>query len=248
VHRIWLALILIAAPACRTIEPAALPGLPQTNRPAAFIADGAGDFRSCSDTFRQTAAEDHLNLDVVTFVWSHGYLRNLADQTDTDHIRNRGVTLAEMVRHNRQQFPDAPITLVGHSAGSGVVLAAAENLPPGSIDRIVLLSPSLSEHYDMRPALTATRDGIDAFISDEDWVWLGVLVQMLGTPDDPQSVRACGRYGFNIPPDDPLYGKLHVHRWTADEKRIGNDGGHFGGYQPAFIRERVFPLIMQNRH
>jgi pimeloyl-ACP methyl ester carboxylesterase len=245
--RPWLLILPLLLPACRTLEPAALPGLPQSNRPAVFIADGAGDFRACSETFRQTAAEDQLNLDVVTFVWSHGYLRNLADQTDVDHAHNRGLILAEMVRQTRQRFPDAPISLVAHSAGSSVVLAAAENSPSGSIDRIILLAPSMSENYDLRPALMASRNGIDAFISDEDWVWLGLLVDILGTPDDPRSVRASGRYGFTLPPTDPLFHKLRVHRWTRDQQLLDNDGGHFGDYQPAFIRQRILPLLMQGR-
>ncbi len=238
-----LLLIIVLLPACRTLEPAALPGLPQSDKPAVFVADGAGDFRACSGTLRQTAAEDGLSLDVVTFVWSHGYLRNFADQTDAEHMRRRGSMLAELCRQQRQRFPEQPITLVGHSAGSGVVLAAAEELPGGTIDRIVLLSPSISDHYDLRLALAATRHGIDAFISDSDWVWLGVLVRLLGTPDDPNASRASGRFGFTVVPQDPEYAKLRVHRWSPEQKLLGHDGGHFGGYQPGFLRDRVLPML-----
>ncbi len=238
-----LTLLFFPVPACRTLEPVALPGLPQSNKPAVFVADGAGDFRACSGTLRQTAAEDGLSLEVVTFVWSHGYLRNFADQTDTEHMRQRGAMLAELCRQQRQRFPDQPITLVGHSAGSGVVLAAAEELSEGTIDRIVLLSPSLSDHYDLRPALAATRVGIDAFVSDSDWVWLGLLVRILGTPDDPYASRASGRFGFSVVPQDPQYAKLRVHQWTPEQKLLGHDGGHFGGYQPGFLRDRVLPML-----
>jgi hypothetical protein len=109
-----------------------------------------------------------------------------------------------------------------------------------------VLFRSLSEHYDLRPALAATRDGIDAFVSDSDWVWLGVLVRLLGTPDDPQSVRASGRFGFAMTPQDPQYEKLHVHRWSPELIPLGNDGGHFGAYHPAFLRDRVLPMLKKS--
>lgn len=241
--RWWLLTFAVALPACRTLEPGAQPGLPVVGKPLIVVADGAGDFRACSDVIRHTAAACGLNCEVVTYVWSHGYLRNLADQTDLEHIRHRGRHLAELVRYQRQRFPQAPITLVGHSAGSGVVLAAAEQLPPGYIERIVLLSPSLSDKYDLRPALASTSDGIDTYISPADWFWLGVIVRLLGTQDDPKAERASGRFGFTVDQQDPQYAKLRVHRWSPELKLLGNDGGHFGGYQADFLREKVFPLL-----
>ncbi|MBX7103638.1 MAG: alpha/beta hydrolase [Gemmataceae bacterium] len=220
----------------------ALPGLPASNRPVVFVADGAGDFRACSGSFRQTASADGLSLEVVTFVWSHGYLRNMADQTDVPHIRDRAANLADLILAHREKHPDAPITLVAHSAGSAVVLGAAERLPANSIERIVLLSPSLSENYDVRPALAACRDGIDCFVSEKDWLWLGVLVRILGTPDDPFASRAAGRYGF-VTARDEAASKVRMHRWSPDEEKIGNDGGHFGCYSPDFLRRKIFPML-----
>lgn len=247
-----LVLFLVGmVPACKSTKPEAIPALPSTNRPVVFVADGAGDFRACSGTLRDTIAADGLSLEVVTFVWSHGYLRNIADQTDFEHSRKRGALLAEMVRQNRARFPDAPVTLLGHSAGSSVVLAAAEALPPDTIDRIVLLSPSLSEGYDLRPALMSSKDGIDVFISDKDWIWLGLLVRLLGTTDNPMAARAAGRFGFAVTPKDAddgdLYAKLRLHRWTPGQEVLGHDGGHFGWYQPAVLRNLVMPLINKEK-
>lgn len=247
-RRGWLlVLVSIALPACRSVEPAALPDLPQTNRPVVFVADGAGDFRACSGTLRDTVAADGVSLEVVTFVWSHGYLRNVADQTDMEHSRKRGAVLADMVRYSQERFPEAPITLLGHSAGSAVVLAAAESLPPNSLDRIVLLSPSLSDNYDIRPALATTRNGIDVFISDRDWLWLGLLVRLFGTTDNPRAARAAGRFGFAVTPTDAadgdLYAKLRLHRWMPGQEVLGHDGGHFGWYQPGVLRNLVLPVL-----
>jgi pimeloyl-ACP methyl ester carboxylesterase len=247
--RRWVLLLLAIGlvPACKSTQPVALPELPHSNRPVVFVADGAGDFRACSGVLRNTAAADGVSLEVITFVWSHGYLRNVADQTDYQHSRNRGAMLAEMVRQNHERFPDAPVTLLGHSAGSAVVLAAAESLPPASLDRIVLLAPSLSVNYDLRPALATTRNGIDVFISEKDWIWLGVLVRLLGTMDNPRAARAAGRFGFAVTPTDAadgdLYAKLRLHRWTPGQEVLGHDGGHFGWYQPGVLRNLVMPLL-----
>lgn len=247
---LFLTVVAATLPACRSLPPTALPDLPKTPKPVVFVADGAGDFRACSGTLRHTAAVDGLSLEVVTFVWSHGYLRNVADQRDFEHTRKRGAVLADLVCWQRERFPDTPITLLGHSAGSSVVLAAAETLPAGTVDRIVLLAPSLSEGYDLRPALMSVRDGIDVFVSEKDWIWLGILVRMLGTIDDPGAARAAGRFGFAVSPSDPaegdLYAKLRLHRWTPEEKQLGHDGGHFGFYQPGYLRTHVFPLMFKS--
>lgn len=240
--------VAMALPACRSVpKPTALPALPQSGRPVVFVADGAGDFRACSGALRQTASADGLSVEVVTFVWSHGYLRNVADQTDYNHARSRGAILADLARWHREKYPDTPITLLGHSAGSAVVLAAAETLPPGTIDRIVLLSPSLSEGYDIKPALASARDGIDVFVSDSDWIWLGLIVRFLGTTDNPLAAKAAGRCGFAVSPSNPadgdLYAKLRMHRWQPEQQKLGHDGGHFGFYQPGYLRTVLFPML-----
>src|SRR5207245_11522154 len=142
-------------------------------------------------------------LEGVTFVWSHGYLRNFADHNDYAFARFRGRELVERVLQQRRERPDVPVSLVGHSAGCGVVLAAAEQLPPDTIDRIVLLAPSVSADYDARPALQAARLGIDNFYSPQDWLWLGLFIDLVGAMDNPCVTRTAGRYGFTPISNDP---------------------------------------------
>ena len=87
-----------------------------------------------------------------------------------------GQRLACRVTALRQASPAAEVYLVGHSAGCAVVLAAAESLPPGGVNRIILLAPSASLDYDLRPALRCARGGIDVFYSDRDVAYLGLGV------------------------------------------------------------------------
>src|SRR5438552_18270152 len=96
---VWLLLL----PAC-----ALLPREGQTPLPPVaplhvlFVADGAGDYRACSRVVRETAQADGWPLEVSTFAWSHGYLRNLADHSDYAWTRNRGRDLARVVLAQRQ--------------------------------------------------------------------------------------------------------------------------------------------------
>src|SRR5205807_5852483 len=132
------------------------------------------------------------------------------------HMRAQGQRLAELIVEHRQTHPETPIYLVAHSAGTGVVLTAAEWLPPDVVERIVLLAPAVSADHDLRAALAAARRGVDVFYSKADWWYLGMGVTVIGTSDrhwDP----AAGRIGFRAEvrcqEDEWLYAKLHQHAW-----------------------------------
>src|SRR5207248_1707593 len=92
-----LALVALWLPACAQL-PSYLSSYDELDPPAEhvlLVADGAGDYRACSTSIRDTAHADGLPLEVVTFVWSHGYLRNFADHNDYAFARLRGRELAE---------------------------------------------------------------------------------------------------------------------------------------------------------
>src|SRR5262249_17972209 len=137
--------------------------------------------------------------------------------------------------------------LIGHSAGCAVVLAAAEQLPPDTIDRIVLLAASVCANYDLRPALRASTGGIDAFHSDQDrWV-LGLGVRVFGTTEAGCNVAA-GKDGFppviTPPADATLYGRLRQHPWNPVTQWSGHDGSHHGHHEVDFLKAYVLPLLL----
>jgi pimeloyl-ACP methyl ester carboxylesterase len=211
-----------------------------------FVADGAGGFHGTSDALRRVLAEEGVPLAVEAVDWSHGYGRIVADQTDVCHTRAEGLRLAGRIAAYRQACPHGAVYLVGHSAGSAVVLAAAELLPAGTVDRVVLMAASVSEDYDLRPALIAARDGIDNFASDHDDFYLGLGIAVFGTADR-RWTAAAGRVGFRpvgcTPQDTALYQKLHEHPWQPCLAWTGNTGGHSGAYQPGYLRAFVLPLL-----
>ena len=111
---------------------------------------------------------------------------------------------------------------------------------------VVLLAPSVSAIYDLRPALCKVRCAIDVFHSRRDWLYLGMGTRVLGTVDKSHHVAA-GRFGFRPVAADgcdlALYGKLRQHAWVLADLRLGNTGGHYGGYQPGYLRAAIVPIF-----
>ena len=211
-----------------------------------FVADGAGDFRAASTALRLAVTDDRCPLQVETFVWSHGYCRLLRDQLDHAHARAKGKTLATEIAAYHVDHPQQRIYLMGHCAGSRVVLSAAEDLPPGSVSRIVLLAPSVPATYDLRPALRSTTEGIDAFCSDRDHIYLGLgmrLLSFLGGGSYPASGYTGFEFVGTSVGDALLYSKLRQYPWQPCLAWTGNDGGHYGGYQQGFLRALVLPMF-----
>jgi pimeloyl-ACP methyl ester carboxylesterase len=210
-----------------------------------FVADGAGNFQASSAAIRKVAEEDGLPLDIRTFEWSHGYGRVLADQMAYEDNVEHGRLLAEEVLLYHELHPGTRIHLCGHSAGSLIVLKAIETLPPGLVDRLVLLSPSLSVGYDLVPVLERVHCGLHVFYSRHDCYFLGFYMGLLGTSDRRHD--ACGgRYGFSVdsaPLNPVLRAKLFQRAWQREDRVLGNNGGHFGNYQAAFLRAHVIPLF-----
>jgi pimeloyl-ACP methyl ester carboxylesterase len=211
-----------------------------------FVANGSGDYRSVSTNLSQVMAETATPLQVETALWSHGRWRYLADHLDHANHLNQGRQLAAQVVAYRQACPGRRVYLVGHSTGCAVVLAAAEGLPVDSIDRVVLLAPSVCVSYDLRPAPRSARAGIDVFYSGEDRAILGLGMGIVGTAEGGCR-SAAGLRGFSpviaSTADAALYEKLHQHPWSPAFAWRGHDGGHYGSTQPEFLRAYVLPLL-----
>ena len=212
-----------------------------------FVANGSGDFRTVTRGLIQAVTETAAPLQIETCVWSRGYGRYVLDHVDHANHLNHAYPLAVQVAAYRRACPNRRIYLIGHSAGCAVVLAAAEMLPPDSVDRIILLAPSVCETYDLRPALHTARCGIDVFYSSKDRVILGVGMRIFGTADR-RCRTAAGRYGFTpilaCPADAALYGRLRQHPWDPVVEWTGHRGGHYGNNEAAFLRAYVVPLLL----
>jgi len=246
--RLVIVCLLVAAtgPGCALVNT-------QSHRPPAessvqgmtFVADGSGDLRQVSDALANVAKEDGAPMSVQRVQWSHGKGAVFPDLYDNDHHQAQGQSLANQVIAYRKTHPYDRICLIGYSSGASVALAAAERMPPKTIDRLILLAPTVAAEHDLRPALRSSREGIDAFHSEWDAICL-VLFAM-GTGDGVgQSVA--GRNGFtpagNSAEDQQLYKGLRQHFWQGAERWSGHDGSHFGCFKERFLRDQVLPLTL----
>jgi pimeloyl-ACP methyl ester carboxylesterase len=245
-----LSLLLLAG--CRTAADrrdihysAALPVAPTG---VVFVANGSGNVHTVSDNLGQIVAHTGTPLQIQSFEWSHGDRRYIYDHVDHDNHLCQGERLAADVCAYGRACPGRRIYLVGYSSGAAVTLAAAERLPPASVDRIVLLAPAVCVCHDLRPSLRTARCGIDVFYSPRDRFVLGVGMRTLGTADRCCRVAA-GQYGFtpvvSCPEDAALYGKLRQHPWDPVVEWTGNTGGHYGSDQAGFLRAYVLPLLTE---
>ncbi len=214
--------------------------------PLILVVDGAGDLKGCSNAIKTAGSLYQVRLDAETFPWSHGHYKLYKDQVDARHTRVKGKELAELIASRKKQRPERPIVVVSHSAGCAVVLAACDHLPENTLERQILLAPSVSTRYDLRPALRASKQGIDVFCSKKDKWALGLVIRCIGSADELHDQKAAGRHGFEAivfkPEDAALYERLRHHFWSAADEKLGHDGRHHGMHAPAFVKEKLMPL------
>jgi pimeloyl-ACP methyl ester carboxylesterase len=235
----------LAVPTSSTSTHAARPRVASA-KGIVFCADGAGGFGWTTEALAHTAAEDRIPIHVELVDWSHGRGMMITDNCHWRHTQEQGRRLANMIGVAHDRYPGLPVYLVGHSAGCAICLESTRGLPPNSVERIVLLAPSVSPTYDLRPALNASRLGIDSFMSKQDWVTLGFTMRVFGTTDRKWTAAA-GRLGFRRPqegsPDAALYAKLREHVWQPSDAATGHRGGHYGNYVPGYLKAKVLPLL-----
>jgi hypothetical protein len=185
--------------------------------------------------------------EIREFRWTHGKGRLLRDLQDTQHCLRKADELAAEVHKIKAQDPERPVYLVGKSGGTGLVLAAAEQLPPQTLERIILLAPAVAPTYDLRPALRATKYEIVSFYSPYDQLVLNWGTRQFGTIDRYYGASA-GLHGFTIPPDfsssdSALYDRLVQVKWNPAMILEGHFGIHIGTSMPAFVAKEVAPWL-----
>jgi pimeloyl-ACP methyl ester carboxylesterase len=225
--------------------PKAAPAVPATqvfDGPlVVFFADGASGSTDVSQRLRNIVDLRQIPMEVRPIAWCRD-LDTVRNFTDQDAQLAAAACVVDAVKRLRQHCPNARVALVGYSAGSRVVLAAAEMLPVASIDRIVLLGSSVSSCYDLRPALKATYGGIDSFFSREDRILLAAE-RYLGTSDG-QNAPTAGRVGFHYPGDPKqcaAYGRLRQYEWTEE---MNGQGGHAFWANSIFLRFTLTPMLL----
>jgi pimeloyl-ACP methyl ester carboxylesterase len=186
---------------------------------------------------------------IEIFNWTHGKCRPLRDLQDVRYLLAQADRLVERVRDLQTSQPERPIYLLGHSAGAAIILAAAEKLPPASIERIVLLAPAVSPTYDLRPALRVSRRELVSFNSTFDRVCLDWCTSLFGTADRVYG-PAAGLDGFREPDGLDSEGQRLYHEqlvqkpWRLEMLFQCTDGLHNGSCMPIYLAHHIAPWLM----
>lgn len=206
---------------------------------------GLDPIQACAPWTLPRAGVPHT---IEVFPWTHGKCRMLRDLQDVRYLLAQAERLSAVVRAERLRQPERPIYLVGHSAGAGIVLAAAEQLPPASIERIILMAAAVSPTYDLRPALRATRRELVCFHSTYDRFCLDFCTSLFGTVDRIYG-PAAGLDGFQAPANldedgRHLYERVVQVPWRLEMVWKCTDGLHNGACMPFFLAQLVAPWLM----
>ncbi len=231
--------VLLVGPAGAVDPPQAKPGI-------VYVVGGVGGFDHVGRAAVKALPHVGVPHEIHDFVWTHGWGQMLKDLQDSEHLTRKAADLAAKVLLYRKLHSDRPIYLVGKSGGAGLVLRTAEMLPPGSLDRIILLSAAVAPDHDLRPALRATKFEIVSFYSPYDWFILGWGTWQFGTADRVFAASA-GYRGFKRPPegtaDADLYRRLVEVPWSPAMMPEGYFGGHIGTSNSAFVAREVAPWL-----
>ena len=209
-----------------------------------FVPDGAGGSTHVADNLLDIASDLGMPLRIQMLNWCR-LNHKVADFTDQRSQLQAACKLAGWTRMIRKECPHAEIFFVGMDAGVRVCLAAAEMLPPKSVDRIIIIAAGVSNTYDLRPALMASRGGIDHFWSTED-DFLERVVEKRGTSEGGKG-WAAGRVGFRPPPwCDPrgleLYRNLRQYKWTDG---YCGQGHHYTWIVKHNMKKCIIPMFLQ---
>jgi pimeloyl-ACP methyl ester carboxylesterase len=186
--------------------------------------------------------------EIREYRWTHGLGRLVKDLQDRPWLLAHANELAEQVAMYQAQHPGHPVYLVGHSAGAALILATAAQLPPDSIERIIILAAAVAPDYDLCAALRATRTDIVSFRSDMDRLWLGAGTTLLGSADRCYGTSA-GCVGFVEPAGLDEVGRQRYQRlvqipWRPALLWEANFGAHHGCVRPDFLSRYVAPWLM----
>ena len=152
----------------------------------------------------------------------------------------------------QKQYPAAPVSLLGFSAGTAEAIFALESLPLTTpVDQVVLLGTSISRDYDLTEALKRVKNKLYIFTSPHDHM-IGTMMKFSGTADRKFHDPGAGISGFVLPANASaatrqLYAdKIVTIPYSDDFRKDGDKGHHFDNVKKEFIRDHVAPLLMQS--
>lgn len=207
-----------------------------------WYIDGVGNWGFGVAEMEQGLTAAGYRGHVSNFRWSVT-LNPVLDQTFRIFAKSGGERLGGIVNEQLDRYPNAPVNLIGLSAGSGVAIWAAEAVkPPHKLRNVVLLASSLSSTYDARKALANISGHIIVFHCPSDPVLDGparVLGSIDGKFDD-----CAGLVGLRGPGVET--GRIKNIPWNSRFAALGWTGSHTDCTSEPFVRVEVSQYIVQS--
>ena len=232
-------LIALAGGGCRYNDPLEGQNL------VVLVPGCAGDGFWYND-LRKSVAATQPAVTVRTFEWGAPKFLYVLNLQDPKIHTEAEVELARAIKSWRDRYPAGKLTLLGHSAGCGVILGSLSRLGKRvDVENVVLLAPSVSPDYQIAPALGQIAGTLHVFFSDSDRLWLGWRTSTFGTYDSVKS-EAAGKVGLNVEQlDAKLRCKIVQHSYEPEFSELGHGGGHFGALARRFDQKVIAPLVAQ---
>lgn len=212
-------------------------------------AGGGGMISNWSGGLKQGLLDAGYTGAGEIFRWNTG-MGVIADQdSSVEYKRGKAAQCAAEIQQYAKQYPGAPVTLIGLSAGTAVTVFVLEALPVSCpVENVILCGASIGADYDLTQALKRVRNRMYVYTSENDAV-LAFLVPMAGTADRQGGVPAAGLHGFQIPSRASTetrtqYAKVAYIRWKPEFEKDGDFGGHTDALKAPFVQQHMAPLIM----
>jgi hypothetical protein len=206
--------------------------------------DGAGNLGYGQDTVPEGLRAAGFRGDIENIIWT-SFTGPLGDQVIRANAFLRADEVTKKIVKFRKNYPDAPVYVIGLSAGTGVAVWGVERLPADvHIESIVLLGSSLSSTFNMAKCLRHVNHKVFVLTSPQDAVLSG-FIPVTGTIDGAYLVEPAGLAGLkppaNLKPEDrkAYQEKIVTIPWRSSFESLGNAGGHTDGTSYAFVKEYI---------
>lgn len=218
-----------------------------------YYCDGAGGggLLNWSGGLSRGLKEGGYPGDGEIFAWNTG-LGVVPDQkASVGYKRGKAREMVQKAVAYSREHPGAPVTFMGLSAGTTVLVFGLEEMPSGTrIEDAVLFGASISSTYDLTRALRNLNGRMYVFTSSTDPV-LGFLVPMAGTADRQSGdVPSAGLRGFRMPyrasaETRRQYAKVVTIPWRPEFARLGYSGGHTDVLSDRFVAAHIAPRLAE---
>ncbi|QDV92177.1 hypothetical protein RAS2_32910 [Phycisphaerae bacterium RAS2] len=181
---------------------------------------------------------------VSIFPWNRcvpviGAFRNL---TSRAHHEQQSDALVTLVRRHRAENPNSPVSFIAQSGGCFITVRTLEKLHHADgVAYAILLAPSISPGFDIRPAANRCSGGLYSLGGRGDYFFLGLGTMLFGTSDRVRTPSA-GLVGWHH-----RHEKFHEVRWHPSWTRLGYLGNHITTSCQRFIAEIIAPLLRSTR-